>query len=512
MVTVWEMYVDFDDDNIFETGENLITSVTEMEWSLGMDPFSHIESETFARVVLDNRGGSLDTYITGGQFAAGKRLRIIGNDGVGGLLFSGYIHSVEQDGSGFLVLVCETALAQLNQDVNIALQVDVDVDDAIASVLDQCQLRYKNIAWTFFLDRSLLDSGSKLLAGVSGSEVVRDFDTAAANLSYVGDTYEGGVSALVAVRDLVEAEGGRFFTDRSGQFVFKNRSSLYVPGAAGTLLVGTGGAPVVDCRYQSGKYFVSHGEIEVTPRSVGSAGSVLWQLNHVMRFEANLTRQFRAVFRDSNDRKVGSVDSGYVTGFVFNTAQDGSGSNVTAAVSVQQEKRDASSVLLTIQNELPYEVYLLAGAQVIGTPLLRDDPVVVRDAAVYNSFQYVKRTERKTLPVLTSVVDAQNLVSFDVARRGQVFDFFDEIVATDEVSGPALSLNAYLFTAGGVNVVGLIAGAANRQYNITRENHRVVVVGGGWRHEVRFALEPTFENYFFQLDVSLLDGANVLAY
>jgi hypothetical protein len=510
MATTWSARMDWDSPTPF--GEERITQVVSMEWSLGMEPFASMESETFARIVLDNRDGLLDDDLVASDFAAGKEVRIVSNDGMSREMFTGRIHHVEQDKTGFLTVVCETAMAQLAQEVNIALAVNVDVDDAIGAILDQCQLRYANVGAVFFLDYSLLDSTTELLAIDSGSAIMRFLGMANTNLAYVGDTYEGGVLAAHAIRDLVEAEGGRFYVDRYGRFVFKSRSELYFDQTP-TLVFGGANIAVSDCRYVQGKYFVSQEDIEVTPRSVGAAGSVLWQLDDAMRFDANSEREFRLVYRDSNDRMVGSLVAGERVGWSFNTASDGSGTDVTSSVTVAEVKTDASSVLVTVRHDLPYMVYLLVGARVVGTPLLQDDPVVVSTAAVYNSFQFVKRVERKRLEVLTSVIDAQNLAAFDVARRAQMFEFFDEIVVDDELSGTTAALAAGVFFYGGVTVGGLVAGAGDRDYVITRETHKVSSMSGGeGRHEARYQLEPKFGYFFFRLDQSVLDGATVLGY
>ena len=100
--------------------------------------------------------------------------------------------------------------------------------------------------------------------------------------TYVGDTWSDGIPAHSAIRQMVESERGRFFIDRSGQAIFYNRHHLLKD----TDSLATFVDDMAALEYDYGAGTISHVQVRLLPRSIGSDGTTLWELESPLRIPA----------------------------------------------------------------------------------------------------------------------------------------------------------------------------------------------------------------------------------
>lgn len=202
-----------------------------------------------------------------------------------------------------------------------------------------------------------------------------------------------GVNAQTYLRDLIGMEaGGRFyFNPRTHSFDFINRHSDAI-FTAGTLDPAIAVAATFDdddldsVDYKYGEDLVNRATLHYSLRTVGGAGSVIWSASQLpILLKANSDpKTINASYFDSTitTKRIAATD--YIfpianTDIIANVLYDGSGDNVSAAISVAVDFK-AGSAKIILSNPTAQDCYVRT-LQLRGTPLLQSDEVVTSVSA-----------------------------------------------------------------------------------------------------------------------------------
>ena len=512
MAVTYNIAIDLNDDGDFtDTGEDITDDVIAVRWRLGMvGPQDSVAAPGTAQITVRNQSQTYSPEHNALQ--PGHVLRIQSDDGTTVRThFVGHVHHVEPlpgaRGQRTAVIHAEDAFGQLANDrVRLSPQLDTTADEVIDQILDLVPLRRAKLLGYWLLGmagHSELGTNTRLPL----TTITRSLSPGQTIFPYVGDTWGEGIAALEAIRQVVEAERGQFFIDRSGRAVFYDRHTL--------LKVTTSAATVDDdmaeMTYAYGDDVFSRVQVRLLPRSAGVAGTVLWQLENAQRLPDDPAEigQIVARFRDDNDRPIGALalDNPQATlDYAANTAEDGSGLDVTAQVDVLLRVADFSAALLEVRNRSGRVAYLQAGAQVRGTPLYTGDPLLIEQTNHASLNLYRPQTLSFDLPVLDSLAQAEALAQFELARRKTPQGRVRSLTLSNQTHEAQL-LARTLFDRITVRETQTDHHA---DYFIAAEAHEVEL--GGHRHRATWTLLSADASTFWVLGRERLNQTTVLAY
>lgn len=513
MSITYTVAVDLNDDGDFsDLGEAISADVLALRWRLGMArPYDTVAAPIEARITVRNRAGAYSPERSANNLAPGKPLRIQSDDGATTRThFSGFISHIEplpgDQGRRTAILHAHGPERQLQQPLRLPPQINVTADAVIAAALDAVPLRRAVLAGRWIVGvqfHTELDSSTRL----AEPTISRSLETGKSTLAYVGDTWAEGIPALEAIRQVAEAERGRFFINREGAAVFYHRHH--------TLLESASAASFTDdmdgLAYVYGQDVVSGVQARVTPRSIGPAGTPLWTLESAQELppRQDAPREIVARFRDASGRPIGALEVAHPVRFsdyTANTREDGSGVDKTALVDVVLLAAEASAARLRIVNRSGQRVYLLAGAALRGTPLYQGDPLSVEQHDAYSQAFYGPGTLVFDLPALTSLEEADSLARFELARRKDPRG----AIRTMQINArlhPTQALARTLFDR--IAISESQTGHAFDYFIIAEDHH---VERGGARHSVAWLLENVGFSRFFIVGSGQLDQTTPLAY
>ncbi len=502
--------IDRDDDGDFSDPGEAIAGIIEMEWRLGLaQPDDRIAAPGWARVTLRNQSRAYSPE-TVADLTPGKMLRITSDDGTLRTHFTGSIERIEplagNQGERLAVIHARSLDAQLAEHrVRLPAQVNIRADQGIAAVLNALPLRPYPLQ-----GRWLIEVPGQSEIGVNthlGGSVAPVAETGISVFPYCGDTWDDGLRAIDAIAEMTASERGRFFTDRDGQMVFHNRHHM--------LLTTTPTAAFADSAvaldYAYGADFANQVQVQITPRSIGAAGSVLWTLDTPQRIDPGEggRRRIIARYRDAADRPQGALEvlkpAAYLD-YQANLLADGSGADVTGGLLITLVEASASAAILDLRNLLGLPITLLAGARLRGTPILRGAPLTLEAADWTSLNRHGLHTYRVETPTLGAIDDADSLARYELARRSQPRGLVRSLTLSGHAHRPHI-LARTLFDR--ISLTESQTGHS-ADYFIVAEEHRVEL--GGARHTARWLLEPAAASAFWVIETSRLDQTSVLAY
>ncbi len=344
-----------------------------------------------------------------------------------------------------------------------------------------------------------------LYTSVTGDAVVRDvLDAAGITASAIQtgattiDTYgdRESASAYAALRDITEAERGRFFINRSGVATWWNRHHLLTRTVrTATVYTSTGAYQPVALDYSYGQAIANAVRVEVDPRKQGS-GEILWELNTTVTVPAGQTRTFQARLRRPNGEFAGA-------GSLTPAAAFSSGS---AAVTVTPQ---GGTARVTVDNGAGIQPAVLSGLTLTGAPTINQHQIIVEREDSASIAAYGKRGLRLRLP-LGDYAGAESVAHFELSRRKDPSGTVASLTYRRPSDGTA-NAHQIAWTVGVRLRLFATELNHNADYFITGESHR-------WRpniHETVFRLEPAASSTFWILGDSLnavLGSSTRLAY
>jgi hypothetical protein len=155
---------------------------------------------------------------------------------------------------------------------------------------------------------------------------------------------------------------------------------------------------------------------------------------------------------------------------------------------------------------VPQETYILAGAQLRGTPVLRGDPIIIEQTDLASQTFYGIQTLLLDLPALNTIEEADQLARYELARRKDPRGMIRSIMLESPAHLPQI-LARTLFERITITDSQLDHSA---DYFIVAEEH--TVDQGGARHRVTWTLEPAAANRFWVIGADTINQTTVLAY
>lgn len=456
--------------------------VLSLRWRIGMSrPYDAVAAPSSGEIVLDNRDQAASPELDAQSlFAPGTAVTIECQFDGWQTLFAGRIAQAAPEmgsrGARRTVVALEGPEAALSR-VSVALPVmaNLRAGDIVGAALDLPPL----------------------------DAIPRDLDSGASVFAYAGDRWDG-LSAESAIRQVADAERGRFYTTRDGTFTFRGRHA----GLSNITPHAIFDSHADDARMIYGGALVNHVSVGLRPRALGAPASVLWTLASAQRLRPGAQFKLIVPLRDSAGRRIGAIDAvtpvAY-TDYTASTSPTGAGSDATAAVTIDVIAVEGSAAKLRLNNGGANTVYLLPGAQLRGTPLLGGQPARVEASDAVSIAAYGLHPLDLRLPLLDSAESAADLAAWELERRAQPSGAVTMLTLSQRTRyADALALT--LFDR--VRVIDAQTGH-DRTYAIVGESH--IVTAGGTRHSVVWTLEPAPSASYWTVGVSALGTATRLA-
>lgn len=462
---------------------DVTADVVEASWRLGVRRVDDRVGTGRGRLIMDNEAGIYAPERDGAwSVAQGTPVTIEMDDGGSWLrLFTGEVVYLEPQAGEYGKRLVTVSIATvesrlLHTLIRPGLLLDVRSDEAIEAVLSHPDLD-----------------------GLS-----RDIGAGAAVFASFGELWGGGAAALRVISAVAQAEGGRLMADRDGVLVFRGRDSELSAGEPVATLTGLG----EDAEYTYGGEVYNRVRVSVRPRRVGSPNTVLWTLDGAQRLRPNRPLTMIVRLRDGGGRVVGAAAiESPVAGvdYVANTSPDGTGTDTTGDVTMTVVAVEGSSVTLRLENSGANAVYVLAGAQVRGTPVLGGDVAWVERSDHESAGLYGPRSLSLALPLLDSVEAGEARADLELAERSDPRGALVRLTLSER-AGFGYAVARTLFDR--VCVIDPHTGH-DGVYTIIGEAHRVTM--GGARHQTVWTLGRTPLAGYWTLNVGELGGGTALA-
>jgi len=309
----WKLLVDWNRDGDFsDAGEDITQYVIEWHWKLGMGkPYQEIGDEAEATIVLDNQTGYFSPEKAGPyQNLMDRNTPVLIQSVYGGVTidhYTGWIESVLPSPGTVAprraTMLCYGIKSILEKSkVYLELMENVTADDVIDAILQQVNITPANATGNWVLGVSnFSELGEKTwLADVTDFWTLQ---TGLQTLSFVGDTWDNGVSAMDGIADVVAAERGRAFQGRNGKYLFWNRAELQT-NVDSVLSVTDTVFETLDYRY--GENLANVIKIRIQPRTISaSTDELLWEAEDDIEVPRDggqgRTKTIRASYKSTDD-------------------------------------------------------------------------------------------------------------------------------------------------------------------------------------------------------------------
>lgn len=223
-----------------------------------------------------------------------------------------------------------------------------------------------------------------------------------------------------AICDFVQAEGGIFYIRGDGVPVFEDRH--HRPSDRDSLTTYTD-AEIAELTQE----LISpenHIEVVVHPRRVGTPASVIWTGASAGAPILLAAGEIQELYVSYNDPDTGNpceatdvISPASTTDYTANTAEDGTGTNITANLSVALvEESNRYSVVVANSGSVDMYVTLL---QVRGTPLIADDVMSLVAEDLQSIGDYLQRDLTIDCALLSNTLEAQDRADYEIGIRAQ---------------------------------------------------------------------------------------------
>lgn len=512
MAVSYQFLIDWNDDgDNADTYEDVSAHVLSAEWFLGDgDPYGHLAPPGWAKIELNNSHQRFTPLQSAADIRAGKVLVIKSNDGTTTRThWTGFIWSLELPG-GYLspqrchiyALTWDAVLTQ--ETVILPIQLDKRANQVIDTLLTPLHPRY-----------AVLDGF--LVIGIDGRNIIgthklfgtpaMTWDEGAAGVGrltfpYLGDTYAAGIKASDVMQDLLTAEIGKWYVNRAGAGVFLQRFWM-LSDLTSDATITTGIEPT----YGQGQHIINAVQLDIFPREIGAAGTVLWELAGYQRLDPANEITLTARFRDAQKRRAGALSvttPEYGTDYTLNTQANGLGDTVpTEAVRVRVDATTGGSAAKIIfTNTVTYSVYI-HDIQIRGQIIEFPDPVRVESIDYWSRTRYGSRLLLLSNGALQDFETAKYWGDYQRVRRNIAARLLRVTLSTVENQTPVLAR-----TVADRVTIEDDALDITEDYFISAEHHRLVKPGV---HQVTWTLIYADDYTFFIVGVHDVGSDRVLA-
>lgn len=291
-----------------------------------------------------------------------------------------------------------------------------------------------------------------------------------------------------AVKELMEAEMGRFYMDEQGVIRFKNRQNYST-----SPVWFFNETNIIDIQTSKQDDIINVVTIKANVREV-QAQQKYWELQSATRIPANGSVD---IWADFNDPVTTIDDPEYVTSattslYTTNTAEDGSGTQISADISVSGTLF-AKSYLMTFTNDNDFDVYVTS-VELYATPALVVKQIYVR----YQDDASVAKYDERVLDIANDYINNEG----DASSKAQII--------LDDYSGYA---NQFELTVKG-NPALQIGDVVNVSVWGSAANYVIIKIVNRWeagKFTQRLTVRKKVFRTFFTIGVSTIGGSDVIA-
>lgn len=294
----------------------------------------------------------------------------------------------------------------------------------------------------------------------------------------------GTERAWETIRQLVEAERGRFFQGRSGGAVFWNRHHLIQTRTVTATVDYTGDYKPYDLYYDYGVQMSNKIQVQVHPHKA-EALETLWTLDSPVYVPANGSRSFSAVLRRANGQ-FAAANVLSASGAVWS---QGSGS-----ISLTP-KGGKVTVTLTNSSATPATLTALT---ISGHPVISQNALSFAHEDAGSVAAYGVRGERQLdLVALGDLDEARQIALYELRRRGQPAGGPETVTFKRQADGVD---NAHLleWEIGTRITIDVPANGPPKDYFIIGEEHYL----SAGIHETIYSLEPADPQRYWLLGIA----------
>lgn len=516
-ISTWQYLVDWNADGDFtDYLEDITLWVKSASWQIGMhDVDQRLGDETRLTLTLKNEDGRFSPENASspyyGNLLPQRRVKIVATvDGAETTMYLGFIDKIAPealDGKTCIISVSGAKQYIQNQVVRLPLLENVTTGYVIEQILEQMHLppSMSGDAWILGVSGSSELGVTTYLADLS---VAFDLDTGLTTLPYVGDNWgdnRDGYSTTYdwvedfrgydAIRDVVEAERGKFFFSRAGVATFWQRDHLITDLDVACTITG---ADVFALDYRYGDRVYNDVRVMAYPRAITENPETLWTLDEMVFVDSGVPKEIRARYTDSTDSeaKVGGLDV---------TVQNYTSGNASAAVDYQI-LYEAKGATITFTNNtlqrLPVRTMELSGRKVTSA-----NSSEARQVAGLSYTQYGAREMRVDCKLIADQGFAQRVAEYEISRWSDPIGMvYSLTMLVDSPTDERRVITCGMGTR--INVVDAQTGHSAEYFIIGEQHERTLGAG----HRVTWFLEPADMNTYWILGVAGLSELGQTTY
>ena len=494
------------------TYDDITDDVIKMSWQIGLaKPYDIIARDSTAEIYVKNASKKYSPAYSSspiyGGLVRGKHVRIKSTYGATTTTwFVGFILSIEPMAGAYMDrqtrIVCEGwfSLAQ-RITCKIPIQLNKTADEVIQTILEETSIKPPVLLQSWVLGVSTLEETTKLGAisdyysGYSG----------VLNLGVSGD-WSSNTSVYGAVSEVTGREGGgRFIQTREGTLEFWDRYYFIRQRPSAETFTNS----FVELNYKYGDMYNSI-TVPYNTKTIGTTPEVLSINNDVTKIEAGATANvtFRYIDSDTGLAISGSTVSKPVqtTDYTGNTAEDGSGTDVTGYVTAELFEEYGNSAVIQYTNSYSATVWIQAGAQIKGIKIVNIGGMeyTVQDVASIASIGVIPYVYPYQLENLET---AQYLASYILNKRTNTTGIVESLSYYTNTSATLMQATHDICIGERITVAETQT-AINSEYHVVGEKHDVLQ--GKGIHLVSFILEPADETNYWILDTSALEYETII--
>lgn len=315
-----------------------------------------------------------------------------------------------------------------------------------------------------------------------------------------------GVNAQTYLRDLIGMEGGGrfYFNPRTHSFDFINRHTDAILtagqfGPAVPVAVSFDADDLDSVDYKYGEDLVNRVTLHYSLRTVGGAGSIIWSSSQlpILLKAGSDPKTINASYFDATITTQRIAATNYIfpvagTDIIANTLYDGSGDNVSTAISVAVDFK-ANSAKIILSNPTAQDCYVRT-LQLRGTPLVQSDEVVTSlSADSLREFDEYPRTVEVRMLDDTDV--AQSYADYIISKFKTPLDRLESITFNSLRNAKTIAAAAHMSYASVLDTLNARIAVTLPFYNHSAEyfvvgERRVIIVGGDHSQMVTLILKP----------------------
>lgn len=408
--------------------DNITAYVKESDWTLGMrEAYQDVSSKAVCKITVNNADKTFSpentNSILSGYIAPFRPMEVqsVVDSGTPTTHFTGWLETLQPDvnqygkrevtlkGAGPMLYFTEA-------DTDIELQENKLTSEIIETLLQQV-LFPPALSLATVLDA---DGYNRLdyEAWIANYLLDYDVETGLAQLAYVADNWiqRGGAdsqdgeetfSIYRAIQDVTMAERGRFYFDRDGKAVFKNRH--YFPTQKTVQATFDDAMHDMDYTYAGLNEFKNEVTVICYPRTISDDDDILlWSLDKAVTIppatEEKPFQQIIAAFRDDSDNRIGGKDVTLDT-VVF--------SQGNAEITMEAF---ANRAQLKIVNGSSQNV-VLSTCEIRGKKITDFGRMEAKATDGVSATLYGKRTLNMNLPSLDDFELAESIANYELSRR-----------------------------------------------------------------------------------------------